>query len=408
MTAAAPWLSVVGIGEDGLDGLSGAARRLVDDAEVLVGGRRHLAMVPDDDRERLTWPVPIDRVIETLRGYRGRRVCVLASGDPMDFGVGTLLSRWFPVEERVVVPNVSSISLACARLGWPREETTVLSTLGRPLEAVIPAVQPGSRLLILSADASTPAAVAELLRIHGYGESTMTVLAHLGGPLEHVQSATAVQWPGREAAPLNIVAVSCRAANGAALRPTVPGLPDSAFHHDGKLTKRAVRAATLAALAPAPGQHLWDVGAGSGAVAVEWMRAARGASADAIEPRIERRAMIASNAAALGTPELGIVAGEAPTALGGLTPPDAVFIGGGITAPGLIERCWAALPPGGRLVANVVTLEGESRVIEAAARFGGALERISVARAVAVGEFQGFKPQMSVTQWAVTKTGDGP
>ncbi|MEQ8965357.1 MAG: precorrin-6y C5,15-methyltransferase (decarboxylating) subunit CbiE [Azospirillaceae bacterium] len=410
MSGDAPWLAVVGIGEDGLDGLSPPARRLVDGAEVLVGGARHLAMVPEagDARERLTWPTPIEGIVEVLRARRGRPACVLASGDPMEFGVGTMLSRWFPAEERVIVPAVSSAALACARLGWPREETTVVSTLGRPLAAIIPHLQPGARLLVLSTDAATPSHLAALLRERGCGPSRLTLLERLGGPEERIRSVTAADWSDPEVEALNIVAVACRPKPAAPLYPTVPGLPDSAFHHDGKLTKRAVRAATLAALAPTPGAHLWDVGAGSGAVGIEWMRAARGATADAIEPIAERRAMIDANAAALGTPGLAIVAGAAPGALEGLAPPDAIFIGGGITTDGLIERCWAALRPGGRLVANVVTLEGEARVMEAAGRLGGALERIAVSRAVPVGEYHGFKPQMSVTQWAVTKTVDLP
>lgn len=399
----APWLSVVGIGEDGLPGLAPAARALVDAAEVLVGGDRHLAMVPPDARERLVWPSPLSALIGAIAERRGRRVCVLATGDPMHFGVGVTLARRFGRDEMTIVPGVSAFSLAAARLGWPLAEVACLTLHGRPLELVLPALQPGRRILALSHDGGTPAAVAALLCRHGWGPSRLVALAHMGGPAEARIEATAARWTANAVPDFNTLAVDLEATAEARPLPLVPGLPDDAFRHDGKLTKRAVRAATLAMLAPGPGQVLWDVGAGCGSVAIEWLRAAAGGRAVAIEPVAGRRAMIADNALALGTPQVEVVDGRAPAILDGLPAPDAVFVGGGITTAGAIEACWQALRPGGRLVANVVTLEGEAEALAWHRRLGGELSRLAVSRAEPVGPFEGWKHQMTVTQFAATK-----
>ncbi|UEM01243.1 precorrin-6y C5,15-methyltransferase (decarboxylating) subunit CbiE [Skermanella rosea] len=397
--SAGAWLSVVGIGEDGLDGVSPAGRRLIDAAEVLMGGERHLAMIPDDGRERLAWLSPFSEGIERLLDLRGRRVCVLASGDPLDHGVGATLARRIPAGETIVVPAPGAFALACARMGWPRAEVETLSLHGRPAALLHAYVQPGARLLILSENGATPGVIAGLLRQRGYGGSRITVLEHLGGPRERCR-----EWRESEVyADLNTVAVECVADPGAPLLPRTPGLPDEAFRHDGQLTKREVRAATLAALAPVPGQLLWDVGAGCGSIALEWMRHHPACRAVAIEPRGDRLALIAANAEALGCPRLAIVEGKAPAALAGLSAPDAVFIGGGITAPGLFETCWEALPPGGRLVANAVTIEGEQVLTGAYARLGGSLTRIAISRAEPVGPFSGWRPLMPVTQLALNK-----
>ena len=398
-----PWLAIVGLGEDGLAGLTPAARALVDNAEVLVGGERHLAMLPEDGRARLTWTTPLTILVEEIARRRGTKICVLASGDPMFYGVGVAIARYVPCEEMTVVPGLSAFSLTAARLGWGLADCGLLTLHGRPLEQLHPHVQPGARLLILSEDGTTPGKVAALLRGRGYGESRMTVLEHMGGPREKVFTATAETWEEQRAADLNALAVECVAGPEAPLLPRLAGLPDEAFRHDGQLTKREVRAATLAALAPVPGQRLWDVGAGCGSVAIEWMRAAWEARAFAIERNPDRRALIAANAAALGTPKLKVVAGEAPAALEGLDPPDAVFIGGGATTEGLFEACWQALPPGGRLVANAVTLEGEQILVQWRSEIGGELTRIAVSRAEPVGPFTGWRPLMPVTQFQVTK-----
>jgi precorrin-6Y C5,15-methyltransferase (decarboxylating) len=406
LPASQRWLSLVGIGEDGLEGLTSAARTLVEDAEVLVGGARHLAKIPPEvapQAERTTWPTPLTALIDTIVGLRGRRVCVLATGDPLCYGAGVTLARHVARSEMTVLPALSAFSLACARLGWPLAETETLTLHGRPLELLHPFVQPGARLLILAHDGATPRQVARLLAARGYGESRLTALAHMGGEAEASFEGTAATWPEETVPDFHTLAVACVAAPDAPLRPRVPGLPDEAFVHDGQMTKREVRAITLAKLGPTPGARLWDVGAGCGSVSVEWMRAAERAPAWAIEPKAERREAIAANASALGTPRLKIVAGRAPDALAELPPPDAVFVGGGLATPGLAEACWNALSPGGRLVANAVTLEGEARLAELHATHGGELVRLAVSRAEPIGPYRGWRAGMPVTQWSVTR-----
>jgi len=399
-----PWLSIVGIGEDGLAGLTAPARALVDDAEVLIGGERHLAMVPDDDRERLAWPSPLSALLDEIESRRGTRVCVLATGDPLWYGIGVSLLKRIPRSEIAILPGRSAFTLSAARIGWPLAEVDCLTLHGRPLSLLHPYIQPGARLLILSEDATTPAAVAALLTTRGYGKSHLTVLEHLDGRKERRLDGTAVGWQANDIADLNSLAVECIAGPDAALLPRTPGLTDEAFRHDGQLTKRELRAATLAALMPVAGQLLWDVGAGCGSVAIEWMRAAPRAGAIAIERRAERRAMIADNAEALGTPTLKIVAGEAPAALAELEAPDAVFVGGGVSGEGVLAACWTALKPGGRLVANAVTLEGEAALVAWQRVEGGALTRFAISRAEPIGPFHGWRPLMPVTQYAAVKT----
>ena len=392
------WLSIVGVGEDGAEGLSPAARALVDTAEVRIGSRRLLEFFENASGEAHPWPSPMGEMAAFVGGFRERRVCVLASGDPMFFGVGATLAAAFPIDEITVVPGPSCVALACARLGWAQAEVEFLSLHGRSFETLHAALVPGARLIVLSADGKTPTRVAGVLAARGFGESTLTVLERLGGPEERV-----FPFNGKEADPLNVVAVECRADPGAVVWARVPGLPDAAFIGDGTMTKREVRAATLAALAPLPGQLLWDVGAGCGTIAVEWMRAASRCRAVAIERSPERIAFIAGNAASLGVPDLRIVEGTAPEALVGLDAPDAVFIGGGITADGVLDTAWNTLRPGGRLVANVVTLEGERRLFDWHAVHGGDLTRIAVSRAEEVGAMTGWRPLRTVTQYAAVK-----
>ncbi len=398
------WITVIGFGEDGLDGLSPAARALIDSAEVLVGGERHLAKVPPGKAERMGWGSGFPATMDEIAKLKGRRVTVLASGDPMDYGAGAALARRFPASEMAVVPAPGAFSLACARMGWSRPDVETLTVHGRPLDRLAYHLAPGARLLVLSQDRETPAAIAALLSAHGYGPSPITVLEHLNGAEERRFEGTAEDWAHPQCADLNTVAVECRAGAGARLLPRVPGLPDDAFEHDGQITKREVRAATLAALMPLAAQVLWDVGAGSGAVAIEWLRAEGSAGAVAVERDGSRTAAIARNAAALGVPSLRVVEGVAPDALEGLEPPpDAVFVGGGVAEAGLLEACWEALPAGGRLVANAVTLEAEARLLDFHGRLGGALTRIAVARAEPIGGRATFRPLMAVTQFAAVK-----
>lgn len=402
----APWLSIVGIGEDGLDGVAPAARSLVDAAELIVGGARHLAMLPDGHpAERATWKSPLKDTVADIAAWEGRRVCVLATGDPMSYGIGVTLGRAFGGEALTVHPVAGAFSLAAARLGWPLEDVTRLTLHGRPLALLNAHLAPGARLLILSEDGGTPARVAEALVAAGWGDSRLTALGHLGGPEESRTDGTASRWGGARVPDLNTLAVECVAGADTSWWPRIPGLPDGAFRHDGQLTKREVRAATLAALAPAPGALLWDVGAGCGSVAIEWMRA--GGRAVAVERSAERRTLIAENAERLGVPELRIVAGTAPAALAdipaGDAAPDAVFLGGGAAGEGLAACCLDALRPGGRFVANAVTLEGERALMDLHVERGGEMTRLAVSRLEPVGPYHGWRPLMPVTQYRWTK-----
>ena len=396
------WLTVIGIGEDGLDGLSRAARTLVEQAEVLVGGERHLALVPRGRAPRIAWRQPLAESLPEIAAQEGRRVVVLASGDPLWYGVGTLLLRRFGREAMLVLPAPSAFSLAAARMGWPLAECTPLTLHGRPLARLALFLQPGARLLILSEDGTTPATAAAFLSARGWGESVLTVLEHMGGPRERRIQGLAATWSAARVANLNTLAVDCIAGPEARIHSRLAGLPDDAYRHDGQITKRVVRAATLAALMPLTGETLWDVGAGSGSIAIEWLRGG-GGRAVAIERNPARLALIAENAALLGVPELEIVAGEAPAALAELPAPDAVFLGGGTGTPGLFEQAWSRLRLGGRLVANAVTLAGEARIAAWHAAHGGRLTRIAVSEAEPLGGGHAWRPLMPVTQLSLAK-----
>jgi precorrin-6B C5,15-methyltransferase / cobalt-precorrin-6B C5,C15-methyltransferase len=402
-TGPEPWLSVVGIGDAGLPSLSATARAIVENGEILVGGERHLAMVPAHKGERLRWRAPLEATLDALESLRGRRVVVLASGDPMCFGVGELLVRRFELSELRVLPAPSAFSLVCARLGWSLTGVACLSAHSRPLVGVRRHLAPGARLVVLSRDGSTADAIAGMLAEGGFGPSRMWVFEHLDGPAERRSEGMAAAWPATQFAALNTVAIECIADPEAALRARTPGLPDEAFESDGMLTKREVRAATLARLMPFAGQHLWDVGAGSGAIAIEWLRAAEGASAIAVEQDAARCAMVARNAERLGTPELMVMQARAPACLPDLPAPDAVFVGGGIGEPAMLETCWHRLRPAGRLVANVVTVEGEQRLLAWQAVNGGELLRIEVARVDPLGSYRAWRPSLPVTQLAAYK-----
>lgn len=412
---AAPAVTVVGIGADGWAGLAGGARDVLREADVVIGGRRQLALLPPEFAgERVAWPSPLRPAVAGLIEARaGRRIAVLASGDPSFYGIARVLAEELGSggpEALRVLPHPSSVSYACARLGWALEDVEVATLVGRPAARLAAVLHDGRRLLVLSAGAGTPGVVAGLLRESGFGASRMRVLEQLGGAAERVTEAfVAEEWRETPADALNIVAVECRRVPGSGPRlGAVPGLPDGAYEHDGQLTKRHVRAAALAALAPAPGELLWDVGAGAGSVAVEWMRVHPSCEAVAVERDPVRAGRIERNAERLGVPGLGVVIGEAPGCLEQLAEPDAVFIGGGLTSPELLETCWQRLPAGGRLVANTVTLESEALLARWHKRFGGELVRLAVAHAVPVGGFTGWRQAMPVTQWSVQKPdGDG-
>ena len=396
-----PWLHVVGIGEDGLDGLTPATRAVVEAAEVILGGDRHHDLSGNITAERLSWPSPFNAMIETIQGLKGRRAVILVTGDPLWFSVGARIGRAIPASEIVYHPQLSAFQLAAARMGWSMPDVETLTVHGRPVEQMIAFIQPDQRLLILTTGSDTPGKIARFLSERGFGQSRMTVLAAMGGEREQRFDGTAESW-AHEVPEFNTLAVECVAAPGAALLPRVPGLPDEMFASDGTMTKQEVRAATLAKLMPMRGALLWDIGAGCGSVGIEWMRAARYARAIGIEPRADRRAMAATNALALGTPGLQIIEGSAPAALADLPAPDAIFIGGGLTAD-VFEAAWSALRPLGRLVANAVTLESEALMLDLYKKHGGQLVKLGVQRADAVGRLTAFRPLMPVTQWSLIK-----
>jgi precorrin-6Y C5,15-methyltransferase (decarboxylating) len=404
LNAVRRWLSIVGIGEDGLDGLSPAARTLIAQASLVVGGQRHLALAAAAiTGEMLSWPHPPQAAFPAILARRDEAVCVVATGDPFFYGIGSLLAQQVAADEIVCIPGVSSFSLAASRLGWAVQDCALVTLHGRTLERIVPHFQPHTRILALSWDQTTPHRLAELLVRHGFPDSRITVCEAMGGPRERIRHAAASAFALEDIDPLNLVALELTASAGARVIPLAPGLPDAWFEHDGQLTKQDIRALTIAALAPRQGELLWDIGAGSGSIGIEWMLSSPSNRAVAIERDPVRAARIARNAASLGVPDLSIVQGSAPAALQDLPPPDAVFIGGGATAGGLVDAAWAALRSGGRMVVNGVTIETQAFLIERFRTMGGSLKTIQIAHADAVGGFHGMRPAMPVTQWSVAR-----
>jgi precorrin-6Y C5,15-methyltransferase (decarboxylating) len=400
-----PWLTVVGIGEEGFKGLGKNARHALLKASRIIGGQRQLDLLPACIRgERQLWPSPFS--LEPILARRGEPVCVLASGDPMFYGVGASLARQLPASEVLTLPAPSSCSLAAARMGWPLQDVVTLSVVARPLAALNAHLSSGVRLLVLSNDGRSPAAIAALLRERGFGPSRLTILEHLGGGNERRIDGIASDWNAPLIADLNLVAIECVAEPNTPRLSRLAGLPDSAFRHDGQLTKRDVRAITLARLAPIPGELLWDVGAGSGSIGIEWMRTHPGCRALAIEADDGRQALIEHNRDALGVPGLQLVRGNAPQALAGLERPDAIFIGGGVTRKGVLDTCWAELKPGGRLIANAVTLQSEMTLMAWREQHGGELTRIHIAQAQPLGDFDTWRQTLPITLLDVTKPFD--
>ncbi len=397
-----PSLAVYGIGADGWVSLNSPAQREILAADVVLGGSRHLELIPDaPGQTRVPWPAPLlERLPAVLDAYAGRRVAVLASGDPLLSGIGSTLVELLGAANVRIVPGLSSVALARARLGWSAESTEVVTLVGRDPDALLRSCAPGHRLLVLSSDATTPAVVAAMLTRAGFGDSTMTVFGDLGAQHESRQESAAKDWSG-EAPALNLIAI-VGAGPGTALGWTV-GLPDEAFEHDGQLTRRDVRASALARLAPLPGQVLWDVGAGAGSIGIEWLRVHQTVHAVAIETHPERAARIGRNARCLGVPRLRVVTGPAPAAYAGLPVPDAVFIGGGATAAGVLDGAIDALRPGGRLVVHGVTHQTEALLLGQYAARGGELTRLQVETASPIGSFSGWTPSRAITQWSWTK-----
>ncbi len=401
------WLTIIGIGEDGLAGLGSVAQDAIEQADTIFGGARHLELVGKDGvprKDGIQWKSPLEESFAELDQLKGQNVAVIATGDPMWFGIGATLGRRYGPGEIKIIPAPSAFSHVAARMIWPLNEVECLTVHGRDLERLSAFLMPGSKIVVLANDGETPSQIAALLKKAGYGDSPLTAFAHMGGVDEARFDGSAKDWSQGKTPALTTVAIECVADEGLAVLPRMPGLPDDVFEHDGQLTKREVRAVTLSALAPLPGQMLWDIGAGCGSIAIEWLRSTSNARAFAIERNMDRLGMINANALALGVPELKVVFGEALNEIIGLPAPDAVFIGGGLTSGGLLEYCWQNLNPGGRLVANAVTFEGERRLIETQEKLGGELVKLEISRAHAMGKFTGWQPLKPVTQLRIIKT----
>jgi len=402
------WITLIGIGDRGLESLNAEAREAIDTAEVLVGGDRHLAMVAESTATKVPWGKNFRQNVASIEDHRGQRVVVLATGDPMYFGVGRHLFKHFESCEITVITSPGAFSLAAARIGWSVPDVICTTVHGRPLESVNLHIFPNARLLILSRDGTTPGGLAALLTHNGFGESLMTVFEHMGGEQERRVEARANAWASERTADLNVIAVECLAGPQAAFWSRAPGLPERAFQHDNMITKREVRAATIAGLAPLPGETLWDVGAGSGSVAIEWLRLEPSAKAVAIERSAARAEFARANAVDLGVPALRVIEDAAPDVFAALLedsgPPEAIFVGGGVSTEGLLDACWQALLPGGRLIANTVTLQAQSALLAFRAKHCGSLTGISVSRDEAVGRLSGLRPAMTVWQLRSEKT----
>ena len=399
-----PWLTVIGVGEEGAEGLSATARALIETAPWIIGGERHLTLCRSLIKgEAHSWGQPFSTGIEQVLARRGHPTLVLASGDPFFYGVGVTLAAHLSSEDMVCLPAPSSVSLACARLGWARQGCQVLSVCGRPMEVLRPFLQPGARLLVLCADETTPGLLLSWLTELGFGQTQCHILEALGGQQEKRASCLAYEGITEPVNRLCMVALEIPQSTTQSALSRAAGLPDACFEHDGQLTKREVRAVTLSSLAPRAGELLWDIGGGCGSVSIEWMLTDPTCRAVAVERVPERAARIARNAQMLGVPDLHIVQGEAPEVLYNLPQPSAIFIGGGATAPDMLEIAWSRLKPGGRIVVNAVVAETEIRVLEAWQKWGGEVSRLSAARLTAVGSLHGFKPAMTVTQWVAWK-----
>lgn len=400
MSEAPPWLTILGLGEDGPEGLSAASHAALAAAEVIMGAARHLALLPDLTAQTIPWPVPFADGIPRLLALRGKRVVMLASGDPFWFGAGTSVMRHLAPGEWRALPAPSTFSRAAARLGWPLEDTVCLGLHAAPLTRLRPHLAPGTRLIVLLRDGAAVSELAAYLEAQGVGATQMTVMEALGGPREQVRRLPAAGFALTDIA--HPVAVALEPAGDAAVPHRASGQPDSLFDHDGQITKRPVRALTLSALAPRPGERLWDIGAGSGSIAIEWLLAHPACQAVAIEADAGRADRLRANADRLGMDRLVLVRGRAPEALAGLPAPDAVFIGGGLSAA-LLATLWQVLPPGCRLVANAVTLESEALLTQAQADHGGSLLRIELAEAAPLGARRGWKAFYPVVQWSVLR-----
>ena len=398
------WLTLIGTPANGVAGLTPEALATLESAEIIVLPQRLMGDALPDSAEKHPWPSPLSDIFAKLETWRGRKVVILATGDPLHYGVGATLLKRIPHQDMRIIPASSAFSLAAARMGWPLQNVEMVSLHGRPVSMLSTSLYPGARIIALTANAQTITEVAHLLKANGYSDSALTVLQNMGGDVEAIEQCSVSEAAGRKFSDFNTLAIDCVADDPSTFLSRVPGLPDDAFVHDGQLTKREVRAATIAALMPHPGAMLWDVGAGCGSVAIEWMRACRDARAMAYERNRKRLEMIAQNAHTLGVPGLSIIEGEVPETLNGKPKPDAVFLGGAVADGEVFDTCLNALKPGGRLVANGVTLEGQGALMKRFKAHGGDLVRIDVAHLDDVGGLHAMRPRMSVLQYRLVKS----
>ena len=398
------WLSVVGIGEDGIDGLGAEAKSRIAEAKTVFGSVRHLSLAKPLIRGQASpWPSPFDATMSAVKTLRGSRVCVLASGDPFMHGVGGTLARGIDPHEMHVIPHVSSLSLAAARLGWSLQDIDTISLHGRDIPTIRPLLHSGNRILALTSDETGPGRIAEMLKEAGFGPSGFFVLEALGGPDEKITATSADRFDLPAVHPINLVAIVVKAENPDVEIPLSQGLADVMFEHDGQITRREIRAITILALAPRRGELLWDIGAGAGSISIEWLLRHPSMRAIAIEKNPDRAGRITVNASKLGVPTVDVLEGRAPQAFAGLPQPDAIFVGGGGSEPDVMKNAIAHLRSGGRIVANGVTLELEAVLLKLHNDLGGDLTRLSIAKATDVGSMRGWRPAMPIIQWSWRK-----
>ena len=403
-----PQITLIGMGDDGLDSLTPKSRACLAAGDVVFASARllgHIAADPDlAHLERHPWPSPFDVHFKQFFNFEGKQIIILASGDPNWYGIGKKLNENLNPDWIETIPSVSSFSLAAARMGWALQDVEKLSLHGkRPASLLVPHLQPGRRIIALTSNGATVHEALKVLAGANCGQSTITVLENLGSSRERCFKVSSKTIEKTQISDFNIIAIECRKDPGAPLLAATPGLPDDAYVHDGQLTKRHVRAITLSGLAPAPGQLLWDIGAGSGSIAIEWMRAHPHNRAIAFEQNENRAANIALNAERLGVPGLEIITGPAPETLTGQPPPDAIFIGGAVSDLDLLHQCHDTLKAGGRLVANAVTLEGKKALIETCEKLGGELSEIAISNMTRLGARTALSPALAVLQWYAVK-----
>ena len=398
------WLSIIGVNEGGFGSWSNTAQRLFDQAEVLVSSERLFNLLDKDKRERIYWENDFSATLDQILKLRHQKVCILATGDPMFFGIGSTLSRHVSAQEIDVEPAPSVFSLICARLMWSQRDAVAVSLHGRELASLIRHLHPGAKIVVLSHDGQTPAKVARLLCDNGYSNSQLTVFEHLGGTLEKISTTSAAAFSLSDIPGFNSIALDCHCSQSKLPASRLPGLSDDYFEGDGVMTKKHIRALTISSLAPKPKDVLWDIGAGCGTIAIEWLRSVENTKAYAIEEKSERVNFIKQNAQNLGTPELDIIESAAnQEILDSLAIPDAIFIGGGSSDFELIKYCWNKLKPSGRLVINSVSIDAEQNLIKALNEFGGELCHISLEHLQSLGQQQAWKPDRKISHYLVTK-----